>query len=672
MPKAKAKQDSGPAPVQVSTRPQKARRYAETEGRPPLRQSERIKGKGPQGKQAVSKGTATQIQDPSPIGTTRTKDIQTKKKKTALEPKTIAIPRKEERVPPRRSLRKREKAERKSDLTSAPLPNQSTYQSLSRQALEAQNRELSVFDHNQAPTDGEESTTVTPSTESSEPDLQDVFNHLLGYLPPFDDDIADIIDKIIQDPLIAKDMARIGPEKAAFMEGLIKRGVDTEPSFGQDQYMYRIMSADLRDLPQESSAQKQSHGQLWEKDLAKCNEGSNEGIFQRTVMISLLSRHLLIYKDQDSGTRSLDFNTEEPWSCPPMPTGILNKIKDAKDAAKKKVKLLAQPKPDLTVCFHRESVIPKDTWLGLPAAPRALAVYEKMTSNQARIFHFLTVEGKKAANSVENAVGLYQSLNNASQSLYNIFEFFRDAGEKHERNFFEKVRFFSVVATGQGLIIRIHRAIRLPKGAKELNLVMPKRPDYPLRFHFENYERIDREKFSQRERVLEIFKRIFKYAVEELQPMISAAAADLFERLNSDENGVGDLVEQRGDIHFYRYGQLRPEDLKPDTRNNSVAPPSSLHSQPPSISEDMGNAHLTSFSAPSESVAHSTRRTTKAAQRAGVVDAGRPRKRRPREDSDLDNDDIVDSQQQSTQRSTGSERQKPLSQESQSSIAVSA
>ncbi len=97
------------------------------------------------------------------------------------------------------------------------------------------------------------------------------------------------------------------------------------------------------------------------------------------------------------------------------------------------------------------------------------------------MFHFLTIEAKKANISANNTVEKHQSLNNASQTLHNMFEFFRDARAEHESKFFIKVRFFSVIASIKDLTIRIHRVTR------ELDKKCFIIPIYLLRFEYREF-----------------------------------------------------------------------------------------------------------------------------------------------------------------------------------------
>ena len=251
--------------------------------------------------------------------------------------------------------------------------------------------------------------------------------------------------------------------------------------------------------------------------------------------MSLIARHSLIYDKDSKNQGCLDFSVEETWGCPPMPTR----------AYTKGVKFLTQPKPDLAVCFRRKAVVPEDLWFAFPTATMRLACYENAVDARERLFHFFTVEAKKAYTSADDDVGKRQSLNNASQALHNMFEFFHDAGPQHEVAFFEKVRFFSVVASTEGLTIRIHRAT---KDAAGWSLIVP---DYPLKFKYREFFTIQRKDFD-REIVLETFKKILiGYGANELRPLLSSAAEAIMESLDSE----GEKLRQ--ELDFYRHKQIR-------------------------------------------------------------------------------------------------------------------
>ena len=392
-----------------------------------------------------------------------------------------------------------------------------------------------------------------PNTELSQSlsdtDFEQSFYRSWGYLPPLDREAIAEIEAIMADleiPERARNSQRIGAEKGQFLDGLTDRNVELLESKQSDPHASHIKSLVLGDSDLETDWDKKSHGQLWILDQAKCEGDSNEALFQRTLMMSLIARHCLIYARDKDHNPSLDFSVEAPWGCPPMPTR----------AYKRKEMFLTQPKPDLAVCFRRQSIMLDSMWGLIPKATLQLACYENANNEieRSKVFHFFTIEAKKGSKSPDDSVGKRQSLNNASQALHNMFEFFRDAGPKHENVFFEKVRFFSVVASTQGLIIRIHRAVRDPGKVSGSTYVMKDRPDYPLRFEFEKYLSLPKE--VKREEVFETFQRILiSYGEEELRPLLSSAAEALVQKLHSDPTELS--MQQRQDINFYRYGQIR-------------------------------------------------------------------------------------------------------------------
>ena len=354
----------------------------------------------------------------------------------------------------------------------------------------------------------------------------------------------------MSDPDVTEKINRITLKSLQAFEGGLKlRRVDTDPSPLVDPQIEGIKSKELEDTWLETDEQRDFCENLWRQDNTKVKGYSNEAIFQRTVMLNLLGRHRLIYRKQSDETRMLDYNAEDTWGCLPMPSKALWKIKPNSDIDQK---LLTKPKPDLAVCFRREAVIDNDLWEGVPPATEDLMCFENQTSGKSRIFHFLTVEAKNSAKSLEDPRALYQSLNNASQALHNIYEFFNDAGAKHKQIFFDKVRFFSVVANTSGVIIRIHKATEMKGNVNSNRLVMPDRPEYNLKFEFSEFGRFTGEDGFKREKVIEAFAKIFKYAVDELGSWISDAARDLLGNLSTEQYDV------RRSFSFYRHGQPYP------------------------------------------------------------------------------------------------------------------
>ena len=409
-----------------------------------------------------------------------------------------------------------------------------------------------------------ESTSEYPNngTSSSSQDIDPVqkFYRHWGYLPPLDEEAVALFDFIIANPDMApSEFGRIGPENLEFVRGLQWRNVFLDESKTIDPMAKHIKQLSLEDPTQETDGEKESHGMLWAMDQEKCQNGSNEALFQRTLMMSLIARHCLIYERQSSNVRYLDFSVEEAWTCPPMPSRAY--IRGAK--------FLTQPKPDLAVCFYRPAVIPDHLWNEMPSATQCLACYENINRPGIdRVFHFLTIEAKRANTSSNDDTGKHQSLNNASQALHNMFEFFRDAGSEHEEKFFDRVRFFSVVANAEGLMIRIHRATREPKDGLGQGFIMPDKPEYPLRFEHQEYCRVQKESFG-RKTVFETFERILiGYGVRELRCLLEKAAEALMAGLR-DNYKAGN---SRNDNTFYRHGQTDIPRSRKATPRGSLAP----------------------------------------------------------------------------------------------------
>ncbi|KAI4160478.1 MAG: hypothetical protein LQ342_005711 [Letrouitia transgressa] len=404
------------------------------------------------------------------------------------------------------------------------------------------------------------------SSQGSVINSQERFNYKWGYVPPLDEETTRIIEAIIMNPARAQTMVGIGPEKQQFLSGLHNRNVLSDPSTHLDPCQEDIQSVSLEGYLQETQEQETSHEKLWKLDKAKCTPDSSEALYQRTLMINLIARHFLIYQIDGSKMQIFDFSVEEPWGCLPMPSRLLWAVSKGQ---KSKARFLTQPKPDLAVCFRREAVISDRMWKTLPEPTKGLACFENSSSNASRVFHFLAIEAKKAMLDLDSPQALHQCLNNASQALHNMFEFFRDAGPEHEQVFYSKVRFFSVVANRKGIIVRIHRAVRKPDDVSPWELVMPDRPDYRLEFEFREFQRIgDTDEFS-RKRTLEVIKKILKYATDDLFNMINAAASKLVQNLEKDPR----LYLARCEVDFYSHGQPNPKSFK-SSRPTSAAPSS--------------------------------------------------------------------------------------------------
>ena len=181
----------------------------------------------------------------------------------------------------------------------------------------------------------------------------------------------------------------------------------------------------------------------------------------------------------------------------------------------------------------------------MPYATRRLACYEKLyESGGSKAFHFFTTEARRSQTVVTDFTALYKSLNKASQALHNMFEFFNEAGPQHTAKFFSEVRFFSAVASTEGLLVRIHRAVQV---AKDRMII----PGYPLHFEFREYAKIPRETFD-REPVVQLFSKILiNYGVDKLFGLPQDAAKTIAAKLR---NKPGEQ-RLRDNPNFYRHGQ---------------------------------------------------------------------------------------------------------------------
>ena len=398
-----------------------------------------------------------------------------------------------------------------------------------------------------------ENSVDAQSSDTIVVDRQEIFNYKWGYLPPLSEEAECVLIAILKDPTVARTMVRTGPDNGDFRSGLEdNRNVNIKPSSDPDPHFDEINALNMEDFLPETMDQQRCHDELWRFDKAKCTGNSSEALFQRTLMISLIARHTLVYQQGTGQTRVLDFSVEEPWQCPPMPTKAVWRVREEQAFD---FNFLTQPKPDLSLCFSRDSVIPDHIWKILPAPTKALACFENLDSGASRVFHFLTVEARKAMTDIDAEKTKYQNLNNASQALHNMYEFFSDAGSEHKKIFFNNFRFFSVAANRKGMLVRIHRAVEIPEDADPGSLIMPDQPKYRLKFEYEEFARIDGGNEYSRERVFSIFKRIVKYAAEDLGELIKAAASALATALKDDPAAYD---ARRDDEGFYRHGQPSP------------------------------------------------------------------------------------------------------------------
>ncbi|KAI8946099.1 hypothetical protein F4801DRAFT_593625 [Xylaria longipes] len=172
----------------------------------------------------------------------------------------------------------------------------------------------------------------------------------------------------------------------------------------------------------------------FKKDLTHC-EHSNEAVFQRTAMISIIDRWRL--------NDMFDFNCEGHWSLQgkyPLPStlGIEDKV--------------TGPKPDLAIFFNTESLLGSDGFSApLPPVLKSCIFPDRYVR---RCFPFVFIEAEKAFHDITLAV--YANMHSASQALFNIYTWMRKAGQTDD--FFQSVRLFSIAINVEKVIVRTHRA----------------------------------------------------------------------------------------------------------------------------------------------------------------------------------------------------------------------
>jgi hypothetical protein len=293
---------------------------------------------------------------------------------------------------------------------------------------------------------------------------------------------------------------------------------------------------------------KNSDGTLWKKDLERCRLQGEQAIF-RTMLLSMINRGHLFYGYRDIAPQApLEFAVETPWTCPPMPT----------HAERRREKFLTTPKPDLAVGFRRQSLFQNCDWNSFPEETQKLICYEgDCPPNYNRAFYFLTIETTHWSIGIDDPVAINRSLNNASQALHNMYEFFKEAdreiGEqtnvksnKFTSKFFDRVRFFSVVAVAGSMEIRIHRACQLGERGR----TGPKN-EYPLKFVNSSYEVFHGTDFTHKN-VMEKLNKIFlHYGVNELHGLLKDATEEMDKKFVKYSHRHG-YVLSRGPL-FYSY-----------------------------------------------------------------------------------------------------------------------
>ena len=261
----------------------------------------------------------------------------------------------------------------------------------------------------------------------------------------------------------------------------------------------------------DSCSTKEEHN--WENDLAKC-QISDEAITQRTIMMDLINRHQL--------ADTLDYTCESQWTCPSsMPE------RDSELASR-----MPRPKPDLAVAFKAESLLPFYLQMDLERFRSIMCPESSQEVKRDRAFHFLSIEVKGASGALANWIAHRQNFNTATQALNNIYVFMNMAGDEALKTFYDRVRFYSVVATGWSFHVRAHRAIELKEGRIEKN--------YPLGFEYDVVYNHQSEGGYTKATATTIVRNILiEYGIKTLKPLLTLNMKKVLDKLQSEKiNGL--------------------------------------------------------------------------------------------------------------------------------------
>lgn len=261
-------------------------------------------------------------------------------------------------------------------------------------------------------------------------------------------------------------------------------------------------------LPNPSATCSAEDEERWDSDFAKCLV-SEEAIFQRTIMMELIDRHQLAH--------TLDYTCESPWTCAstmPQREGAI-------------AHMMPKPRPDLAVAFKSTSILPVFQQNDLRSWRSIMCPESAKETDGARAFHFLSIEAKGASGQIANWTAHRQNLNTATHALHNMYFFMSEAGPDILEAFYKKVRFYSVVATGVDLHVRVHRAVEVPKGRGRI------RPDYPLGFVYDVVYHHKGAGYTRAKATGIIRNILIEYGVKILRPLLAQTMEQVCDRLNT-------------------------------------------------------------------------------------------------------------------------------------------
>ena len=126
--------------------------------------------------------------------------------------------------------------------------------------------------------------------------------------------------------------------------------------------------------------------------------------------------------------------------------------------------------------------------------------------------------------------------------------------------FYEKVRFYSVVATGADLHVRVHRAIELTKGRI--------RKDYPLGFVYDVVYRHKGAGYTRAKATGIIRNILTEYGVKILQPLLAKTMEQVWDKLDTLQLSP----ERNGLIHEAEEQRSRGRAASRQSRDASATP----------------------------------------------------------------------------------------------------
>jgi hypothetical protein len=285
-----------------------------------------------------------------------------------------------------------------------------------------------------------------------------------------------------------------------FLAGLRARNVELkEVTDGSRKWIENVI---LPEMDEGSDTEDEYH---WEVDMSKCKL-SDEAIFQRTIMMDLISRYQL--------TDTLDYTCESQWDCVRMP-----------QRGGELAKRMPMPKPDLAVAFKASAILSTFQQADLGDYINIMCPEVFKEDKCDRTFHFLSIEAKGASGEIANWKAHRQNFNTATQSLHNMYFFMKMAGEKELEEFYKTVRFYSVVATSTTFYVRVHRAVKVEDGRIE--------DDYPLGFLYEVVYHHKGEDYTKAVATQIIKNILVKYGVAVLQPLLQRTMAKVWKQLRA-------------------------------------------------------------------------------------------------------------------------------------------